>query len=148
MGAQVRGAGVPGLGGVSRGDIQPLPLPHLQKRMQQIMAHCFQAVKSKLQCRLGYFDLIGCDFLIDENFKVLLGFPRVSGAWWAGGRKQGPSVYTLTTQASPGVESTVRLPHPPTPTPAKLLKGSRPSDPQTIRLLAPWPNRSEATEKK
>uniref|UniRef100_A0A673TY42 Tubulin tyrosine ligase like 10 n=1 Tax=Suricata suricatta TaxID=37032 RepID=A0A673TY42_SURSU len=42
------------------------------KRMQQIMAHCFQAVKSKLECKLGYFDLIGCDFLIDENFKVWL----------------------------------------------------------------------------
>nr|XP_040143668.1 inactive polyglycylase TTLL10 [Ictidomys tridecemlineatus]XP_040143669.1 inactive polyglycylase TTLL10 [Ictidomys tridecemlineatus] len=41
------------------------------KRMQQIMAHCFLAVKSKLECKLGYFDLIGCDFLIDENFKVL-----------------------------------------------------------------------------
>lgn len=42
------------------------------KRMQQIMAHCFLAVKSKLECKLGYFDLIGCDFLIDENFKVWL----------------------------------------------------------------------------
>lgn len=42
----------------------------LQKRMQQIIMHCFQAVKGKLDCRLGYFDLIGCDFLIDENFKV------------------------------------------------------------------------------
>ncbi|XP_006886013.1 PREDICTED: protein polyglycylase TTLL10-like [Elephantulus edwardii] len=42
------------------------------KRMQQIMAHCFLAVKSKLDCKLGYFDLIGCDFLIDENFKVWL----------------------------------------------------------------------------
>ncbi|XP_020729366.1 inactive polyglycylase TTLL10 isoform X2 [Odocoileus virginianus] len=39
------------------------------KRMQQIMAHCFLAVKAKLECKLGYFDLIGCDFLIDENFK-------------------------------------------------------------------------------
>ncbi|XP_045402538.1 inactive polyglycylase TTLL10 [Lemur catta] len=42
------------------------------KRMQQIMAQCFLAVKSKLECKLGYFDLIGCDFLIDENFKVWL----------------------------------------------------------------------------
>ncbi|KAM8927658.1 inactive polyglycylase TTLL10 [Pelodytes ibericus] len=42
------------------------------KRMQQIMMHCFLAVKSKLDCRMGYFDLIGCDFLIDENFKVWL----------------------------------------------------------------------------
>ncbi|KAM6216866.1 inactive polyglycylase TTLL10 [Rhynchocyon petersi] len=42
------------------------------KRMQQIMTHCFLAVKSKLDCKLGYFDLIGCDFLIDENFKVWL----------------------------------------------------------------------------
>ncbi|KAM4651943.1 inactive polyglycylase TTLL10 [Discoglossus pictus] len=42
------------------------------KRMQQIMMHCFLAVKSKLECRLGYFDLFGCDFLIDEDFKVWL----------------------------------------------------------------------------
>ncbi|XP_043919526.1 inactive polyglycylase TTLL10 [Protopterus annectens] len=40
------------------------------KRMQQIMMQCFLAVKSKLDCKLGYFDLIGCDFLIDEDFKV------------------------------------------------------------------------------
>ncbi|TSR39552.1 Protein polyglycylase TTLL10 [Bagarius yarrelli] len=40
--------------------------------MQQIMTHCFLAVKSKLERKLGYFDLIGCDFLIDEDFKVWL----------------------------------------------------------------------------
>ncbi|XP_026223813.1 protein polyglycylase TTLL10 isoform X2 [Anabas testudineus] len=42
------------------------------KRMQQIMTQCFFAVKSKLHCRLGLFDLIGCDFMIDEDFKVWL----------------------------------------------------------------------------
>ncbi|XP_053136896.1 inactive polyglycylase TTLL10 isoform X2 [Hemicordylus capensis] len=42
------------------------------KRMKEIMLQCFQAVKSKLDCKLGYFDLIGCDFLIDEDFKVWL----------------------------------------------------------------------------
>ncbi|XP_061457518.1 inactive polyglycylase TTLL10 [Rhineura floridana] len=42
------------------------------KRMKEIMLQCFLAVKSKLECKVGYFDLIGCDFLIDENFKVWL----------------------------------------------------------------------------
>ncbi|XP_075958196.1 protein polyglycylase TTLL10 [Anarhichas minor] len=42
------------------------------KRMQQIMTHCFLAVKSKFDCRLGFFDLIGCDFMVDEDFKVWL----------------------------------------------------------------------------
>lgn len=55
------------------------PVLRPQTQMQQIMAHCFLAVKSKLECKLGYFDLIGCDFLIDENFKVLLWCARVGG---------------------------------------------------------------------
>nr|XP_015822474.2 protein polyglycylase TTLL10 isoform X1 [Nothobranchius furzeri] len=42
------------------------------KRMQQIMIQCFQAAKSKLSNRLGFFDLFGCDFIIDEDFKVWL----------------------------------------------------------------------------
>ncbi|XP_023651633.1 protein polyglycylase TTLL10 [Paramormyrops kingsleyae] len=42
------------------------------KRMQQIVMQCFMAVKNKLNRKLGYFDLIGCDFLIDEDFKVWL----------------------------------------------------------------------------
>ncbi|KAM9351234.1 protein polyglycylase TTLL10 [Symphorus nematophorus] len=42
------------------------------KRMQQIMTQCFLAVKSKLDRRLGFFDLIGCDFMVDEDFKVWL----------------------------------------------------------------------------
>ncbi|XP_074500709.1 protein polyglycylase TTLL10 [Sebastes fasciatus] len=42
------------------------------KRMQQIMTQCFLAVKSQLDCRLGFFDLFGCDFMVDEDFKVWL----------------------------------------------------------------------------
>ncbi|XP_033642169.1 protein polyglycylase TTLL10-like [Asterias rubens] len=42
------------------------------KRMTQIMTHCFNAVKNKLQCKLGYFDLLGFDFLLDEEMKVWL----------------------------------------------------------------------------
>ncbi|NXI58286.1 TTL10 polyglycylase, partial [Chloroceryle aenea] len=42
------------------------------ERMQQIMLQSFLAAKPKLDRKLGYFDLIGCDFLIDENFKVWL----------------------------------------------------------------------------
>ncbi|XP_030623588.1 protein polyglycylase TTLL10 [Chanos chanos] len=42
------------------------------RRMQQVMMQCFLAVKAKLDRKLGYFDLIGCDFLIDEDFKVWL----------------------------------------------------------------------------
>lgn len=38
--------------------------------MQQIMIQCFFAVKAKLYRKLGYFDLIGCDFMIDDDFKV------------------------------------------------------------------------------
>lgn len=54
-----------------------LIFPFFQKRMQQIMRQCFFAVKSKLHCRLGFFDLIGCDFMIDEDFKV--GATRIHG---------------------------------------------------------------------
>uniref|UniRef100_A0AAY5KL19 Tubulin tyrosine ligase-like family, member 10 n=2 Tax=Esox lucius TaxID=8010 RepID=A0AAY5KL19_ESOLU len=42
------------------------------KQMQHIMIQCFFAVKAKLDRKLGNFDLIGCDFLIDEDFKVWL----------------------------------------------------------------------------
>ncbi|XP_064611036.1 uncharacterized protein LOC135475177 [Liolophura sinensis] len=44
----------------------------LTKQMQKIMVHCFHAVKHKLQCKIGYFDLYGLDFMIDEDMKVSL----------------------------------------------------------------------------
>ncbi|KAG7472744.1 hypothetical protein MATL_G00112150 [Megalops atlanticus] len=42
------------------------------KRMQAVIVQCFLAVKAKLERKLGLFDLIGCDFMIDEDFKVWL----------------------------------------------------------------------------
>ncbi|CAG6021134.1 unnamed protein product [Menidia menidia] len=57
---------------VARGLPRDWVLGAFAKRMQQIMTQCFFAVKSKLDCRLGFFDLIGCDFMIDEDFKVWL----------------------------------------------------------------------------
>ncbi|OCT72581.1 hypothetical protein XELAEV_18035562mg [Xenopus laevis] len=56
----------------AKGLPQDWVLNNFTKRMQQIMMHCFLSVKSKLDCRLGFFDLIGCDFLVDEDFKVWL----------------------------------------------------------------------------
>lgn len=52
------------------------PYSHLlfifQKRMHQIMTTCFHSVRQKLHRRTGTFDLLGFDFLIDEDFKVSL----------------------------------------------------------------------------
>ncbi|XP_022786949.1 uncharacterized protein LOC111327109 isoform X2 [Stylophora pistillata] len=42
------------------------------KRMHQIMTTCFHSVRQKLHKRAGTFDLLGFDFLIDDNFNVWL----------------------------------------------------------------------------
>lgn len=34
------------------------------------MLQCFNSVRYKLDRKLGYFDLLGFDFMLDENFKV------------------------------------------------------------------------------
>lgn len=54
-----------------------------QERMQQIMMQCFCAVKSKLDRRLGLFDLIGCDFMVDEDFKVGGPLPYSTSQSWS-----------------------------------------------------------------
>ncbi|KAJ8395162.1 hypothetical protein AAFF_G00036180 [Aldrovandia affinis] len=56
----------------ARGLPQDWVLGAFAKRMQVIITQCFLAVKAKLECKLGLFDLIGCDFMIDEDFKVWL----------------------------------------------------------------------------
>jgi len=44
----------------------------LKKKCQQIMLHCFNAVRHRLDGKRGYFDLIGCDFLVNDDFEVTL----------------------------------------------------------------------------
>ena len=41
------------------------------------MLTCFHSVRKKLHRRSGFFDLLGFDFMIDENFKVMN--PSVAG---------------------------------------------------------------------
>lgn len=47
-------------------------LPHFpsQRRMKAIMTTCFQSVRHKLSHRIGYFDLLGFDFMLDSHLNV------------------------------------------------------------------------------
>ncbi|XP_066296558.1 protein polyglycylase TTLL10-like isoform X2 [Branchiostoma lanceolatum] len=74
----------------------------LTRRMKDIMLHCFHSVRHKIQCRLGYFDLYGFDFLLDEDMKVYLLEINVN-----------PALHTncevLQDMIPPLVEETVRV---------------------------------------
>ena len=42
----------------------------LQNRIKEIMLVCFRAAQNKMEKRCGYFDLLGFDFMVDEDMKV------------------------------------------------------------------------------
>ena len=42
----------------------------MQRRMKAIMATCFNSVRHKLSHKIGYFDLLGFDFMIDTHLNV------------------------------------------------------------------------------
>ena len=44
----------------------------LQKRMKAIMVTCFQSVRHKLTHKIGFFDLLGFDFMLDAQLNVSL----------------------------------------------------------------------------
>lgn len=46
----------------------------LQDRIKEIMLICFRAVEHKLERKSGYFDMLGFDFLIDDDMKVITAF--------------------------------------------------------------------------
>ena len=41
-----------------------------QRKIISIMTTCFNSVKHKLSHGLGYFDLLGFDFMLDREFNV------------------------------------------------------------------------------
>lgn len=42
----------------------------LQPEMHRITTHVFNAVKDKLACRIGFFEVYGMDFMVDDDMKV------------------------------------------------------------------------------
>ncbi|XP_018648293.1 tubulin tyrosine ligase-related [Schistosoma mansoni] len=44
----------------------------LQWRIQRIIHHVFTTVKNRLAAKVGFFELLGLDFMLDENMKVWL----------------------------------------------------------------------------
>lgn len=44
----------------------------MTKKIQSIMQICFSSIMRKLHHRIGYFELLGFDFMVDTDFKVWL----------------------------------------------------------------------------
>ncbi|RTG83843.1 uncharacterized protein DC041_0009208 [Schistosoma bovis] len=44
----------------------------LQWKIQRIIHHVFTTVKNRLAAKIGFFELLGLDFMLDENMKVWL----------------------------------------------------------------------------
>ncbi|CAF1272039.1 unnamed protein product [Didymodactylos carnosus] len=44
----------------------------MQIRMQSIIRHVIRASRHRLTCTPGFFGIYGCDFLLDENFRIWL----------------------------------------------------------------------------
>ena len=44
----------------------------MTKKIQNIMQICFSSIMRKLQHRVGYFEILGFDFMIDSDFKIWL----------------------------------------------------------------------------
>ena len=44
----------------------------MTKRIQNIMQVCFSSIMRKLQHRVGFFEILGFDFMVDSDFKVWL----------------------------------------------------------------------------
>ena len=42
----------------------------MQAQMQSAMMACFHSVQGKLQRQLGFFDLLGFDFMVDKDLQV------------------------------------------------------------------------------
>ena len=42
----------------------------MQRRMKAIMTTCFHSVRHKLSHKIGYFDLLGFDFMVDTQLNV------------------------------------------------------------------------------
>eukprot|EP00052_Salpingoeca_macrocollata_P020021 m.167611 g.167611 ORF g.167611 m.167611 type:complete len:372 (+) comp21131_c0_seq6:1021-2136(+) len=47
-------------------------LTKLKSRMKEIMGHCFRSARGVLAHRVGLFDLLGFDFMVDEDMNVWL----------------------------------------------------------------------------